>query len=111
MRAELGAQPARQVDRRVDPHDPGQDGREADRQPEPDQALGRKGRQRVEDPGQLHPDQQEGEPIDHEQDDDQTPMPISRPFGDSTRAARRPAMIPAVTTARTPLTPIVAAGM
>ena len=35
----------------------------------------------------------------------QTPPPMSRPSGDSTRAARRPAMSPATTVARTPLTP------
>ena len=39
-----------------------------------------------------------------------TDRPISRAFGDRTRAARRPAMRPATTAARTPLTPSASAG-
>jgi hypothetical protein len=41
---------------------------------------------------------------------DHTPVPMSRALGDRTRAPRRPAMSPAVTTASTPLTWIASAG-
>ena len=39
-----------------------------------------------------------------------TPPPISRAWGDSVRAARRPAISPATTVASTPLTPSASAG-
>ena len=66
---DLRADPARHVGRREDPDDPGQDGRRADRQPEPQELSRGRLRELVEDRRQLDADQQEREPVDEEDQD------------------------------------------
>ena len=61
-------------------------------------------------PGSWTPMSRKANPLMRKMSTGQTPVPISLPLGDKTRAACRPATIPAVTTARTPLTWSVSAG-
>ncbi len=100
----FGAQPPREVGRREDPHDPRDDDRQADRDPEADQLGGARAAAPARIDGQLQADQQEGEAVDQEDHRcSRRRGPASRPSGDRARAAFRPAMTPAVTVASTPL--------
>ena len=84
---------------------PGDDDGQADRDSEAQQLQRAVLVEAADDRRQLQAEEQEHERVDHPDDGVHTPTPIRRASGLSTRAARRPAMTPAVTTARTPETP------
>ena len=82
------AEPARQVGRREDPHDPGDDDRQADGQPQPDAARRRctpPGPARIA--GSCSPMSMNTKPLIRKITTFHTPRPIRRPSGDRTRAA------------------------